>query len=233
MSVSLNRAILLCLAVSVLASNQSWAQTAGLTDHKGTVEAGVFHEWFHRQLEPSIYDDTRWNIVSGALKYSATDWMTVGFEGGYSNYTSEDFPGSEFQRFVVGVSGGVRAYHRENWDVSVSGRYADTFDLDSGSQFFHKRIRSISGSVDVVGRLALVKRAVTIWAGPYVVDDLVQSFLLDSLEPIESTSGAALGGNAGMRVIVANWIAVYGFASYVDEVQGGVGICFHAGSGGL
>lgn len=229
----LRRLLYMLVAIGCVTPKHSMAQPINLNDRKGTVEVGFFQEWFHRSLEPSIYDDTRWNISSISFQYDATDWLNLGFEGGRSRYESEDFDNSEFDRYSVGFSAGARVYRWSTWQLSAGARYQDTFDLDTSPHFFHKRVRSVSGSVNVVGQFAVFRQAVTLSAGPIIVDDLVQSFPLDSLDPIESTSGTAPGANVGARVVFGGWISVYGFASYVEEIQGGVGLCLHAGKGSL
>jgi hypothetical protein len=208
---------------------QSWA----LVDSQHATEIGVVQEWFHRDLEPPAYDDTRWSSTALSLSYCAADWLKLGFEGGTSEFEADDFPGSTYQRYLVGGFAGVRVWQWNGWDVSANARYLDTFDLDTSENLFHKRVRSVDGSVNVARTFDGLGQAMAVWAGPMVVNDFVQTYPLDSLDAFESSSGTGWGVNAGARVILGGWIAVYGFASYVEEIQGGFGISLYAGKGSL
>jgi hypothetical protein len=224
---------LLLTFVMLFACGPALAQPWVMNDSKHATEIGFFQDWFHRELEPSIYSDTRWSTMSVSLNYNATDWLNLGFEGGRSRYEAEDFQNAEYERYSVGGSVGVRVYRWNRWQLSAGARYQDTFDLDTSAHYFHKRVRTISGSVNVVGGLGMLGQSLALWAGPTIVDDLVQSFPLDSLDSIDSTSGFGLGAGAGVRIILGGWASVYGFASYVEEIQGGVGVCLHVGKGSL
>jgi hypothetical protein len=209
------------------------AQPWVMNDAKHATEIGFFQEWFHRELEPSIYSDTRWSSMSVSLNYNATDWLNLGFTGGRSEFENDDFANSHFERYLVGAAVGVRAYERGMWSLSVSGRYIDTFDLDQYTDLLHKRMRTLSGSVNLVRRIDRLGTGTAVWAGPALIDDLVQTYPYDSLEAVESTSGLGLGVDAGARLLLGGWIAVYGYVSYVDQLQGGIGLSLHAGKGNL
>jgi hypothetical protein len=220
------------LLFASLAPSSAVAQPWGVNDQRGVVEAGVAQEWFHRELEPELYSDTRWSVTSFTLNYNAFDWLNLGFEGGLSEFESDDFPGSEYERYSVGGTLGARLYRRGNWSIAANARYLDTFDMDHSENLLHKRVRSIGGSVNAVREFAPLGRTLNLWAGPAIAHDLVETFFWDSLDATESTSGVALGVSAGARALI-HWIALYGFVSYIDDWQGGIGVSLHADGGGF
>lgn len=224
---------LLLTFVMLFACGPALAQPWVMNDSKHATEIGFFQDWFHRELEPSIYSDTRWSTMSVSLNYNATDWLNLGFTGGRGEFEHEDFANSNFERYMVGASLGVRAYERGMWSLSVSGRYLDTFDLDQYSDQQHKRMRTLSGAVNVVRRLDRLGTGTAVWAGPAVSDDLVQSYPYDSLEAVASTDGLGFGVDVGARILLGGWVSIYGYASYIDQLQGGIGLSLHAGKGSL
>jgi hypothetical protein len=207
------------------------AQAVPFDGPRGAVEVGAVHERFHREMEPSAYSDTRWNITSILVTYRVAEWFGVGMQGGISTFNDEDFAGSEFTRYSVGAIGSVRALRRGAWDVGANARFLDTFDQDSSPTLLHKRVRSVSASVDVAYRFVVAGQSGTVWAGPLFVDDLVQTFAWDAVEAVETTSGGALGAALGGRVVV-RVIALFAYVNYVDDFQGGVGISLYAKDGG-
>jgi hypothetical protein len=212
--------------------SRAGAQPRAVNDASRATEIGIVQEWFHRELEPSIYEDTRWSTTSIVLTYNITDWLNIGLEGGTSEFESDEFPGSSYNRYTVGGTAGARVVHFGAWNITANARYLDTFDLDESRQLmFHKRVRSASGSVNVLRSFAVLSQSATLWAGPTVVNDFVQTFAYDSTTPLESSSGTALGAGVGGRLILGGWVSLYGFASYVDDVQGGFGACLHAKDG--
>jgi hypothetical protein len=226
-------ALVLILLSALLAPARGLAQPWKVNDAPGVVEIGYLQEWFHRELEPDVYSDTQWSTSSISLAFNATSWLMLGFSGGLSEFESDDFPGSSFERYLVALSAGVELYHHGPWRLTASARYLDTFDLDVESNFQHKRMRTIDGSVNVVRGFSLVGQQWTAWAGPAVIDDLVETYPYDSLDPVASTSGPGFGGNAGARVVLGGWVSLYGFASYVEQLQGGLGLLLHVEKGGL
>src|SRR5678816_1606111 len=124
MRATLRRAMLCLLVVlGCFAPRPGTAQPVTFNNQKGTVEVGFFQQWFHRSLEPSIYDDTQWNITSISLRYDAANWLNLGFDGGRSRYEAEDFGNSEFERYSVGGSVGVRLYDWTAWQLCAGARY--------------------------------------------------------------------------------------------------------------
>src|SRR5678815_2622669 len=79
-----------------------------VSDTRRSTELSIVHEWFHRELEPAVYDDTEWNITSLQLSYSITDWFKFAIQGGYSEFENEDFATSEYKRYSVG--GGIAVH---------------------------------------------------------------------------------------------------------------------------
>jgi hypothetical protein len=233
MRVRLRASFLLPGLIAMLLPGAARAQSHLLNDTRRSTEIGIFHEWFHRQLEPSIYEDTRWNITSIQLSYCATDWLGLGLDIGTSEFESEDFPDSKYNRYSVGANLGVRALRLGAWDFGVSGRYLDTFDLDTSPTLLHKRVRSLGVTASVARTFNIFNQSTSVWAGPTVVDDFIETFAWDSTDALESTSGPGWGAEVGARVILGGWVALYGFASYVDDVQGGIGLSLHAGKGSL
>ena len=209
------------------------AQTGAFNDKGGTVEVSAVQEWFHRELEPSAYADTRWSVTSFLFTYDAAAWLRLGMQGGLSQYESDDFPGSEFQRYVAGGTVAARPWQRGNWDVSACGRYLETFDFDDSATALHKRVRSIAVAAALTRRFSVVHQAVALWGGPIYVDDRIQTYPFDSRDAVESTSGAAVGAAAGGRVVIAGYVVLFGYVNYVEELQGGIGISLRAGEGGF
>ena len=227
----MTKVTLLLVALLALASRAN-AQPRVINDSQRSTEIGVIQEWFHRELEPSLYGDTRWSTTSLVLTYNVTDWLNIGLEGGPSEYESSDFPGTSYNRYMVGATAGLRFLQLGAWEIAANARYLDTFDLDeSRLLFFHKRMRSASGSVNVSRTLDVLGQSATLWAGRTLVNDFVQTFVFDATAPVESSSGTALGAGIGGRLILGGWISLYGFMSYIEDVQGGVGACLHAGDG--
>ena len=226
-------ALVLALLSALVLPARSVAQPWKVNEPKGSVEVGFVQEWFHRELEPAAYSDTRWSTASISLAYNAATWLKLGFSGGLSEFESDDFPGSSFDRYTVGFSAAGEIYRRDRWSLTASARYLDTFDLDEAPNFQHKRMRTIDGSVNVVGVFSLLGQQTLAWIGPTIIDDLVETYPYDAIEPVESTSGPGFGANAGARVLLKGWVSIYGFASYVDDLQGGFGIMLHVEQGGL
>lgn len=204
-----------------------------VSDTRRSTELAIVQEWFHRELEPTPYNDTEWNITSLQLSYSITDWLKIAIQGGYSEFENDDFGNSEYKRYSVGGGIAVRAWKKGNWDLEASARYLDTFDLDRSTTLFHKHVQSAGGTVQLVRSFSPFGQQAKLWAGPLVVDDRIESFAWDATTPLSSTDGTGFGAQAGTRVVLGGWVSLYGFVSYVDDVQGGVALSLHAGDGGF
>lgn len=204
-----------------------------VNDTRRSTELAIVHEWFHRELEPAPYGDTQWNITSLQLSYSVTDWFKFAFQGGYSVFEAEDFADARYKQYSVGGGIAVRALKRETWDIEATARYLDTFDLDTSLTLFHKHVRSANGSFQLVHSFSPFEQSVKLWAGPLIVDDFVESFAWDTTAPVSSSDGLGWGAQAGTRIVMGGFVALYGFVSYVDDVQGGIALSLHAGNGGF
>ena len=202
-----------------------------VSDTRRTTELSILQEWFHRELEPAVYNDTEWNITSLQLSYSITDWFKFAIQGGYSEFENEDFATSEYKRYSVGGGIAVRAWKKGDWDIEASARYLDTFDLDTSITLLHKHVQSVGGTAQLVRSFSPFGQSAKVWAGPLVVDDRIETFAWDATTALSSSDGTGFGAQAGTRVILGGWVSLYGFASYVDNVQGGVAVSLHAREG--
>lgn len=209
------------------------AQPGAFSEAHGAVDFGVVYEQFHRELEPNAYQDTRWNIASVVLTYGVTDRIAIGVQGGLSDFVSDDFPGSQYTRYAVGIMGAAEILRRGPWALGISGRYLDTFDFDYSAQSFHKRVRSWSASVQGSRRFDIFHAPAAVDFGAIYVDDLVQTFPWGAESAVASTSNGAPGAILTGRVRVVPAFTVFGYVNYVEQVQGGFGIALHAGNGGL
>ena len=223
-------AVFACALSVVLSPSSLRAQTL-ITDTKRATEIGIVQEWFHRELEPAPYNDTEWNITSLQLSYSVTDWLKFAVQGGYSEFENDDFGNSEYKRYSVGGGIAVRAWKKGDWDIEASARYLDTFDLDTSITLLHKHVQSVGGTAQLVRSFSPFGQSAKVWAGPLVVDDRIETFTWDATTALSSSHGTGFGAQAGTRVILGGWVSLYGFASYVDNVQGGVAVSLHARDG--
>ncbi|HEX5131249.1 MAG TPA: hypothetical protein VFX92_02050 [Candidatus Krumholzibacteria bacterium] len=221
-----------CLVPALMPAVVS-AQVAPPDGARGTVELGIAQEWFHRELEPQPYHDTRWSITSVVFTYNVSDRIGIGVQGGLANFESDDFAGSTFNRFSVGAMGSARVLQLGDWGVGVTARYLDTFDFDTSETSLHKRVRSIAASVELMRGFAVKRLPVGVRLGAVYTNDLVETFAWGSDDALASTSGGALGAMAGGKVRVFPAVSLFGYVNYVEYVQGGVGVAIHAGSGGL
>jgi hypothetical protein len=228
-------AVVLVAAVAgmLLVSARACAQAPAFGDSTGAVEVGLIQEWFHRELEPAVYDNTQWNISSILLSYSVTSRFTFSFQTGMSTFDHEDFPNSHFVRYAVGGGVAATVFRHNAWDVGIAARYLDTFDLDDSETSLHKRVQSFYASATLGRHFGIRSQPVFVYGGPVYADDRLQTYAWDSRDPVESDSGAAFGAQVGARIVAVKFISVFGYANYLEQAQGGVGLMLHAGGGGL
>lgn len=224
--------VILCIVHSTLLPLVAHAQML-VNDNRRSTELALVHEWFHRDLEPAPYGNTPWNITSLQLSYSVTDWFKFAVQGGYSVFEAEDFGDARYKQYSVGGGIAVRALKKNNWNIDATARYLDTFGLDTSPTLFHKHVRSAHGSVRLVRSFSPYRQSVKLWAGPLAVRDLVESFAWDATTPVSSNDAVGWGAQAGARIVVGGFVALYGFVSYVDDVQGGIALSLYAGNGGF
>ncbi len=214
--------------VSVLAPMEARAQLPVPQLAERAVEIGYLHEWFHRDFEGAILAETEWSLGSVALEYGVRDWLTLHVQGCASNFDAGD---SYYDRLSVGAGISVRAYHSGVWSVSLNARIIDTFDHDQWANQFHKSVRTLAGAAQLGLSFNAWNQSGSVWAGPVVSDDDAELFVWDTHDPLEASAGLGWGAAAGGRVVLFGWIAVYGYATYIDELAGGAGISLHAGEG--
>jgi hypothetical protein len=196
-----------------------------------SVELGFAREWFRRDMEPAAFRDTRWDVTSVVLRYGAFDRITIGVQGALADYESPDYAGSAYRRYTVGADATVRAYRVGAWELTARARYLDTWDRDDSYFAFHRRERRAAAGVELVRRFDVYGQPLAVWGGPAYANDRIENEPWDTHRAIVAGGQSAWGAAAGARAVLKRYAAVFGYASYLDRFQGGVGVALHADGG--
>lgn len=196
---------------------------------RGVVDLGYTFKQFHRDMEPGPVDDHRWDVGALYVRYGAIDWLTLSFEGAFSNLDNEDSPGTLYRRYTVGVGATARVYRWRSMSVEAGFHYVEVFDNDLTPQQLHKRARGVLAGVFVSYPWTILEQVVQPWGGIVYSDDATDVLVPLVADPICRESVDNLGIAIGADLQFFEHVSVLLQGVYVNYWQGRFGIALRVG----
>jgi len=178
------------------------AQVVGPTVPRRAFEVGYTFDWYHRDMTPHAPAEKKWQSASVYTAYGATDWLSVSLEGGYWPVHYDDFPGTDYQRYVAGA--GLSARLVEVGPALVGGtfRFSETIDFDRSAARFHKSTRSVLVWLHADVSRTVRGQTVDAWAGPLFARDVGKNYFFGNLDPLKDASEHDFGAGVGARAVL-------------------------------
>jgi hypothetical protein len=200
------------------------AQVLGPTLENGDAELGYTYKWYHRDLEPKLKPDTRWEVGSFYFRYGAYNWVTVLLEAGLWSVDHQDFPAHDYTRYTVGGGASVRVWEFRRVTLSVVGQYSEVMDYDASSSHFHHRTRNVTAGVQGEHSFWFRQQRLGVWGALLYVYDDGRTYLWGTDSTLQFESQKNVGVGAGADVLLFDVVGGFAHVIYADYVQARVGL---------
>lgn len=221
--------LLLSVGLLIASASVATAQIMGVNLNRGALQMGYMHKWFHREMEPNMPAEMRWEVGTYFLRYGGFDWLTLSFEGGLLEFENDDFVGLKYRRFAVGAGVVTRFYRYRNWNLSGSFHYNEVWDHDDSPNHFHKRTRGTIAGLQIDRTFGYRGQSLALWMGPAYVVDVGENYPWDSTTPIRNESSSNFGIVGGAELVLFRHLAGIAYVVYADHLQPRLGVAYQVG----
>jgi hypothetical protein len=190
----------------------------------GEAEVGYTYKWYHRDLEPRVTPEMRWEVGSFYFRYGAYNRVTLMLEAGLWSINHQDFPTHDYTRYTVGGGVSVRVWEFQWVRLSAVGQYSEVMDYDQSKSQFHHRTRNFTAGVQGEHSLWLRKQQLSLWGALLYVYDDGRTYLYGTDSTLHFESDGNLGVGAGVDLLLFKVLGGFAHLVYADYVQARVGV---------
>ena len=200
------------------------SQVLGPTLEDGDAELGYTYKWYHRDLEPKLTPDTRWEVGSFCFRYGVYDGVTVLMEAGMWSINHQDFPTHDYTRYTAGGGVSVRLWEFRGVTLSAVGQYSEVMDYDESKSHFHQRTRNVTVGVQGGHSFWYKEQRASLWGALLYVYDDGRTYLWGTDSTLEFESKNNVGVGVGADVLLLDVLGGFAHFVYADYVQARVGV---------
>jgi hypothetical protein len=200
------------------------AQVLGPTLEDGDAELGYTYKWYHRDLEPKLTPDTRWEVGSFYFRYGAYSRVTLMVEAGLWSIDHQDFEAHAYTRYTVGGGVSVRIWEFRGVKLSAMGQYSEVMDYDKSDSHFHHRTRNVTAGVQGQHSFWFRKQRLGVWGALLYVYDDGRTYLWGTSSTLQFESQNNVGVGAGADLLLFDVLGGFVHFVYADYVQARVGV---------
>ena len=216
--------VVLMVAAVVIPAPTALAQVLGPTLDNGDAELGYTYKYYHRDLEPKLTPETKWEVGSFYFRYGAYDWVTLMLELGLWSINHEEFPEHNYTRYTVGGGVSVRLWKYRGVRLSALGQYSEVRDYDKSDLHFHHRTRNVTAGVQAEHSFWLRKQRLALWGALLYVYDDARTYLWGTQSTLQFESQNNVGVGAGADLLLFDVVGGFAHLVYADYVQARLGV---------
>jgi len=193
------------------------AQPAPVPNRAGEFQVGYSYHWYHRNMPPTAPVEKEWEVATLTATFGATERVTVGLSGGFWHVDYDEFPGTDYERYVAGIGVSSWLYRSGGSGVMGEVQFSEVLDLDRSDNQFHKTTRSVLVGAYVATSWQWRSSSVDVWGGPVYVRDVGKNYFFGAVDPLDDNADA-LGGVVGARTVwrgrllASAWLVVADYA---------------------
>ncbi|MGD8413767.1 MAG: hypothetical protein PVF33_06020 [Candidatus Latescibacterota bacterium] len=195
------------------------SQPAPVPNRDGEFTFGYSYQWFHRDMAPTAPVEKRWEVAAFTVAYGAGDRITVSLHGGYWDVEYDDFPGTDYERFVAGAGLSARLWRFGALDLLGEFQFSEVLDLDHSGNEFHKSTRSVLAGLYAARRWPWRRVALDVWVGPAFARDVGKNYFFGALPPLSDDSSDNVGVVTGARLEIDERVRVSAWWLYAGYVE--------------
>ncbi|NIO29119.1 MAG: hypothetical protein GTO29_11270 [Candidatus Latescibacteria bacterium] len=223
--------VTLLIVLALYTSSAANAQILSSTLKSGEAELGYIHKWFHRDMEPNLPTEMRWEVSTLFARYGGFEWLTLSVEGAISIFDHEDFPGLKYRRYALGGGVAAKLYQYRQWAFAGCFHFNEVWDHDRSANHFDKRTRGVITGLQIIRSFTFRNHAADVWIGPMYVDDIGETYPWDSNTPIKNEASDNFGVAMGAHTVFFKHFAGLFYVVYANYFQARLGIALHLGEG--